>query len=193
MLAAPEITSFGTVTGLVAIAEIGDKTQLLSLLLAARFRQPLPILAGILVATLLNHAAAAWAGIWLEGLLDPTYLRWALGASFLAMAAWTLKPDKLDDDEAPAKITRLGAFGATCIAFFLAEIGDKTQVATTALAARYGDAWLVMLASTLGLWLANAPVVYLGERLMYRLPLALVRRVAAAAFALVGIATLIGL
>lgn len=190
---APLFTAFATVTGLVAVAEIGDKTQLLSLLLAARFRRPLPILAGILVATLLNHALAAWAGIWLEGLLDPQYLKWILGASFLVMAAWTLKPDTLEEDDAAAKVTGLGAFGATCIAFFLAEIGDKTQVATTALAARYGDAWLVMLASTLGLWLANAPVVYLGERLMRRLPLALVRRVAAAAFALVGIATLIGL
>ncbi|WP_428245798.1 TMEM165/GDT1 family protein [Ferrovibrio sp.] len=186
------LEAFFTVFGLVAIAEIGDKTQLLSLLLAAKFRRPWPIMAGILVATVANHAVAAWAGVWLDGLVEPKYLRWALGASFIAMAIWTLKPDTLEDDDAPVKMSRFGAFMGTLVAFFLAEIGDKTQVATTALAARYGEVLIVTAASTLGLFAVNAPVVFLGEKLMRRLPLDLVRKVAAAAFAIVGIITFIG-
>lgn len=183
-------TPFLTSVGLVAIAEIGDKTQLLSLLLAARFRKPWPILAAILCATVANHLLAAWLGLWLEQWLTPAVLRWALGASFLAMAAWTLIPDKLDDEvSAP---TKWGAFLATLVAFFIAEIGDKTQLATTALAARHASVMLVTAGSTLGLLLANAPVVFLGERLMKKLPLDLVRKLAAAAFAILGLATLIG-
>lgn len=171
---------FLTTTAVVAIAEIGDKTQLLSLLLAARFRKPWPILAGILAATIVNHLCAAAIGVWIEGLLAPNVLRWVLVASFVAMAVWTLIPDKLDDDAAQPR--RWGAFLTTLVMFFLAEIGDKTQLATTALAARYDAVVAVTAASTLGLFLANAPVVFLGKRLMKRLPLAAVRYVAAAAF-----------
>jgi putative Ca2+/H+ antiporter (TMEM165/GDT1 family) len=186
------LEAFLTVSGLVAIAEIGDKTQLLSLLLAAKFRRPWPIMAGILLATLANHALAAWAGIWLDHLVRPDYLRWALGASFLAMALWTLKPDKLEEGDAPVQASRFGAFLGTLVAFFLAEIGDKTQVATTALAARYGDVLIVTAASTLGLFAVNAPVVLLGEKLMRKLPFEWVRRISAVAFAGVGLVTLIG-
>lgn len=179
----PMLSAFLATTGLVAIAEIGDKTQLLSLLLAARFRRPWPILAAILAATVANHMVAAWIGVWIEHWLTPEVLRWVLGASFLAMAAWTLIPDKLDDMPAPGK---WGAFCTTLVAFFIAEIGDKTQLATTALAARYESVLMVAMASTLGLMLANAPVVLVGEKLMTRLPLRAVRYAAAAAFALLG-------
>lgn len=177
---------FLTTTAVVAIAEIGDKTQLLSLLLAARFRKPWPILAGILTATIVNHLCAAAIGVWIEGLLAPNVLRWVLVASFAAMAVWTLIPDKLNDDAAQPR--RWGAFLTTLVMFFLAEIGDKTQLATTALAARYDAVVAVTMASTLGLFLANAPVVFLGERLMKRLPLTAVRYVAAATFAALAVA-----
>jgi putative Ca2+/H+ antiporter (TMEM165/GDT1 family) len=178
-----------TTTGLVAIAEIGDKTQLLSLLLIARFRRPVPILAAIFCATVANHLLAAALGVWIEGLVEPKVLRWALAASFLAMAAWTLIPDKLDEDDAPK--TRNGVFVTTLVAFFLAEIGDKTQLATTALAARFDSVFLVTTASTLGLLLANAPVVMLGQKVVARLPLKPIRFVAAAAFAALGLAVLL--
>ncbi len=181
---------FLTTTGVVAIAEIGDKTQLLSLLLAARFHRPWPILAGILVATVANHLAAAAIGVWLEGLLEPRVLRWVLIASFLAMAAWTLIPDKLEEEAAP-KSQRWGAFLTTLAMFFLAEIGDKTQLATTALAARYDAILAVTAASTLGLMLANVPVVLLGKALMRRLPLRLARYLAAAAFLLLAVVLLL--
>ncbi len=181
---------FLATTGVVAIAEIGDKTQLLSLLLAARFKKPWPILAGILVATIANHLAAAALGVWIEGLLEPRVLRWVLIASFIAMAVWTLIPDKLDDDAAP-KAGRWGAFLTTLVLFFLAEIGDKTQLATTALAARFDAVLMVTLGSTLGLMLANVPVVFLGEALMRRLPLAPVRYIAAAAFTLLALVLLL--
>lgn len=181
---------FFTTTAVVAIAEIGDKTQLLSLLLAARFRKPWPILTGILVATIVNHLGAAAVGVWIEGLLAPHVLRWVLAASFAAMAVWTLIPDKLSEDEA-AGPRRWGAFLTTLVMFFLAEIGDKTQLATTALAARYEAIVAVTAASTFGLFLANAPVVFLGERLMQRLPLAAVRYAAAAAFAALALAVLL--
>jgi putative Ca2+/H+ antiporter (TMEM165/GDT1 family) len=181
------LTAFLTTTGLVAIAEIGDKTQLLSLLLAARFRRPWPILAGILVATIANHLLAALLGVWLQDQIDARILRWVLATSFAAMAVWTLIPDKLDDSAAP-KPGHWGAFATTLVAFFIAEIGDKTQLATTALAARFDAVALVTAASTLGLMLANLPVVLLGERLMRRLPLKPVRYVAAAAFALLALA-----
>ncbi len=187
-----DVANFATVAALVAVAEIGDKTQLLSLLLVAKFRRPWTIMAGILAATLLNHALAAWAGLWLEHFVKPEYLRWALGVSFIAMAAWTLKPDTLDESDAPVKASRFGAFTGTLVAFFLAEIGDKTQVATTALAAKYSSLWMVASASTLGLMLANVPVLLMGDAIMRRVPLDLVRKIAALAFAVIGVITLIG-
>ena len=171
-------------TGIVALAEIGDKTQLLALVLAARYRRPLPIVLGILFATLANHALAAWLGAWITNLTGRETMRWILGASFLAMAAWSLVPDKLDEVE--AKSARFGAFGATLVAFFLVEMGDKTQVATVALAARYASIAVVVAGTTLGMLLANVPAVVLGERLLRRVPVKTVRLVAAAVFAVLG-------
>jgi putative Ca2+/H+ antiporter (TMEM165/GDT1 family) len=179
-------------TGLVALAEMGDKTQLLSLVLAARFRKPWPIAAGILVATLANHALAGAAGAWVTQVLGPQTLRWILGASFLAMAAWMLIPDKLDDAGLDRKPPRFGVFGTTVIAFFLAEMGDKTQVATVMLAARY-DVWAAVVAgTTLGMMLANVPVVWLGERITRRVPIRAVHAVSAVIFAALGAAALLG-
>ena len=169
----------------VALAEIGDKTQLLTLLLAARYRKPGPIVAGILIATLANHAASAWAGAWVAGQISPQVLRGLVAASFLAVAAWTLIPDKLDDDEAAPP--RFGPFLATLIAFFLAEIGDKTQVATIVLAANYSPLWQVIVGTTVGMLLANVPVVFLGARFADRLPLRAARITAAIVFAGLGL------
>lgn len=177
--------------GIVALAEMGDKTQLLSLLLAARFRRPWPIIAGILVATLLNHAFAGAIGTLLTEWLGEDILRWILGLSFLAMAVWTLIPDKLDD--AAPQPAALGVFGATTVAFFLAEMGDKTQIATVALAARFDAFGAVVLGTTLGMMIANVPAVLLGERIMRVVSLKLVHAVAAALFALLGVATLFNL
>lgn len=171
-------------TGLVTLAEMGDKTQLLSLVLAARFRRPWPIVLGIFVATVLNHALAAAVGGWLNDLIGPALMRIAIGIGFLAMAAWTLIPDKID--QAGPGHGRLGVFVGTCVAFFIAEMGDKTQVATVALAARYAAFVAVVLGTTAGMLIANVPVVFLGERLAERLPLKLLRRLAAAAFAALG-------
>lgn len=190
MSLAPDLSAFLTTAGVVAVAEIGDKTQLLSLLLAARFHRPWPILAGILAATIANHLAAAAIGVWLEDLLAPHILRWVLIASFVAMAIWTLIPDKLEDDAAQ-NTGRWGAFLTTLAMFFIAEIGDKTQLATTALAARYDAILLITAASTLGLMLANVPVVFLGKALMRRLPLNLARYLAAAAFLLLALVLLL--
>lgn len=173
-------------TGIVALAEMGDKTQLLALVLAARFRRPLPIVMGILVATLLNHALAGAVGQALTALLGPETLRWCLGISFLLMAAWTLIPDKLDEDEAQIK-GRWGVFSATLIAFFIAEMGDKTQLATVALAAQYADMMAVVAGTTVGMLLANVPVVYLGEKAAKAIPLRLVHGLAALLFALLGL------
>ena len=171
-------------TGTVALAEIGDKTQLLALLLAARFRRPWPIIGGILLATLLNHALAGWLGTLVARWLTPDVLRWVVTASFIAIALWTLKPDTLDDSTAlPAR----GAFIATSIAFFLAEIGDKTQVATVLLAAKYPPLWQVVAGTTLGMLLANVPVVLLGSRFAARLPLRAARIVAALLFLALGL------
>ncbi len=175
-----------TSTLVVALAEIGDKTQLLAMVLAARFRRPLPIVAGILVATLANHFLAALAGYHVAGLLEGAWFRYAVGALFLAMAAWTLVPDKLDDDEGHTA-SQAGAFMATLVAFFLVEIGDKTQVATIALAARFEAVTMVTLGTTLGMLLANVPVVYLGDRLVSRLPLGAVRIGAALLFLALGV------
>src|SRR4051812_5465976 len=148
-------------TGIVALAEMGDKTQLLSLVLAARFRKPWPIVLGIFAATLANHALAGAAGAWVTGVLEPQMLRWALGASFLLMAAWMMVPDKLEEDGA-SKAPRFGVFGTTLVAFFLAEMGDKTQVATVMLAARYSVWAPVVVGTTLGMMIANVPVVWFG-------------------------------
>ena len=168
----------------VALAEIGDKTQLLALLLAARFRKPWPIVAGILVATLLNHAMAGWLGATAASWLTPQVLRWTVATSFIAIALWTLKPDKLEDG---ARLPPRGAFVATTIAFFLAEMGDKTQVATVLLAANYPPLWQVVAGTTVGMLLANVPVVALGSRFAERLPLRAARLVAAAVFLALGL------
>ncbi|WP_120995862.1 TMEM165/GDT1 family protein [Stutzerimonas urumqiensis] len=168
-------------TFIVALAEIGDKTQLLALLLAARYRRPWPIIWGIVVATLANHFAAAAVGSWVASALSQVTLSWLLAAAFLAVAGWTLIPDKLEEDEA-ARGRRFGPFIATLIAFFLAEMGDKTQVATVMLAAQYPDLVMVILGTTLGMLLANVPVVLAGNFAADRLPLTLIRRVAAAGF-----------
>ncbi len=170
-------------TGTVALAEIGDKTQLLALLLAARFRKPWPIVAGILLATLLNHALAAWLGQMMAAWLTPGVLRWLVAASFIGIAAWTLRPDTLEDNRLPTR----GAFLATLIAFFIAEIGDKTQVATVLLATRYASLWQVVAGTTLGMLLANVPVVALGSRFAHRLPLRAARLTAACVFLALGL------
>lgn len=177
-------------TGIVGLAEIGDKTQLLAFLLAAKFRKPLPIVLAIFVATVANHAFAAAVGAWITSMLGPDVLRWVLGVSFLAMAAWTLIPDKLDEDE--TKLAKYGVFLTTLIAFFMAEMGDKTQVATVALAARYHDIVSVVLGTTFGMMLANVPAVYLGDKIANRVPLRLVHGIAALVFAILGVATLLG-
>jgi putative Ca2+/H+ antiporter (TMEM165/GDT1 family) len=173
-------------TGIVALAEIGDKTQLLALLLAARFRQPWPIIWGIVIATLANHFVAGAMGNWVAGLFSPATLAWILAASFAAVAVWTLIPDKLDDEEASGLKT-YGPFITTLIAFFLAEMGDKTQVATVMLAAQYPHLLLVVIGTTLGMLLANVPVVLAGNFAAERLPLTLIRRLAAGAFALLAL------
>jgi putative Ca2+/H+ antiporter (TMEM165/GDT1 family) len=177
-------------TGIVALAEMGDKTQLLALVLAARFKKPWPIVAGILIATLVNHALAGAAGAWVTTLIGPQMLRWILGASFLAMAAWMLVPDRLDaqEDEKPP---RYGVFFTTVLVFFLAEMGDKTQIATVMLAARYDAIASVVAGTTLGMMLANAPVVWLGERVTRLMPLRAVHIVSALIFAGLGLAALL--
>ena len=176
-------------TGIVALAEMGDKTQLLALLLTTQFRRPLPIILGILVATLANHAFAGVVGAWVASVISPQILRWILGASFLAMAAWTLIPDKLDDDQLSRN--QLGVFAATLVAFFLAEMGDKTQVATVALAAQYQSLFWVVMGTTLGMMIANVPVVLLGEWLTQRIPVRKIQLFCALLFAALGMAVLL--
>ncbi|MFO1455879.1 MAG: TMEM165/GDT1 family protein [Steroidobacteraceae bacterium] len=175
---------------MVALAEIGDKTQLLALLLAAKYRKPLPIILGILVATLLNHALAGLVGAWLAATLGPQAMRWILGLSFIAMAAWMLVPDKADDLE--DKPPRFGVFVATLVAFFVVEIGDKTQIATVALAAKYNSLVAVVAGTTCGMMLANVPAVLLGEVAARKLPMKLVHGIAAAIFLALGVAVLLG-
>lgn len=177
-------------TGIVALAEIGDKTQLLAFILAAKFRKPVPIVLGILVATLANHGFAGAVGSWITTLMGPETLRWVLGTSFIAMAAWTLVPDKFDEED--AKLARFGVFTTTLIAFFLAEMGDKTQVATVALAAQYQSLVAVVAGTTLGMMLANVPAVIMGDKIADNMPVKLVHRIAAAIFAILGVATLLG-
>lgn len=178
-------------TSIVALAEMGDKTQLLALVLAARFRKPWPIVLGIFVATVLNHALAGAAGAWVTTVLGPQVLRWVLGVSFIAMAVWMLIPDKLDDGET-GNAPRLGVFGTTVLAFFLAEMGDKTQIATVMLAAQYNAYAWVVAGTTLGMMLANAPVVWFGDRLVKRVPIRLVHVISALIFAVLGVVALLG-
>jgi len=178
-------------TGVVALAEIGDKTQLLAFILAARFKKPLPIIAGILVATLVNHGLAAALGAWITTTISPAILRWVLGLSFLGMAVWTMIPDEIEAEESNVA-KRFGVFGATLITFFLAEMGDKTQFATVALAAHYGTPVLVVIGTTLGMLIADVPAVFIGDKLAARIPMKLVHSIAAAIFALLGVATLLG-
>lgn len=174
--------------GLVALAEMGDKTQLLALVLAARYRRSVPIVLGILVATLANHALAAAAGAWMTTVLGKETLRWILGLSFIAMGAWTLIPDKLDQE--PSKHLRWGVFGVTLVAFFLVEMGDKTQVATIALAAQYSSFTLVLAGTTLGMMVANVPAVLLGEKVIQKISVRRVHLVAAVIFVIFGVLAL---
>jgi putative Ca2+/H+ antiporter (TMEM165/GDT1 family) len=184
------IEAFLVSTGVVALGEIGDKTQLLALMLAARYRKPWPIIAGILVATLANHALAGWVGNWVRTIIAPETLRWIVAASFFAVAIWALVPDTLDDDE-PRPATRWGIFGVTIVTFFLAEMGDKTQIATVVLAARFPSLVAVVIGTTLGMLLANVPVVFLSKAFSAKIPLRAVRIAAAAMFAVLGVYALL--
>ena len=180
-------------TGIVALAEIGDKTQLLAFILAAKFRKPWPIVAGIFVATALNHAVAGALGAWIMAAAGPSVMRWVLGLGFIAMAAWTLVPDTFDEaDAASAHRSRYGVFGTTVVAFFLAEMGDKTQIATVALAAQFNAFYAVVAGTTLGMMIANVPAVFLGNKIAHRIPVRLVHGMAAAIFFALGVATLWG-
>ena len=176
--------------GIVALAEIGDKTQLLALILAAKFRKPWPIVAGILAATLANHAFAGALGVWLQSALGPMVMRWVLGLSFIGMAIWMLVPDRFEEGD--AKLGRFGVFTTTLITFFLAEMGDKTQIATIALAAQYHAFVPVVAGTTLGLLLANVPAVFFGDRMARRIPVRVVHGVAAVIFLVLGVAALLG-
>ncbi|MBU6492079.1 TMEM165/GDT1 family protein [Pandoraea sp.] len=173
-------------TGVVALAEIGDKTQLLSLVLAARFKKPVPIILGILAATLLNHAGAGAIGDWLTTVVSPAILRWSIVISFLAMAVWILIPDKLDAEDDSAR-GKFGVFGTTLVTFFMAEMGDKTQIATVMLAARFHEFFGVVAGTTLGMMLANVPAVLLGHRFAHRMPTRAVHIAAAVIFAVLGV------
>jgi Ca2+/H+ antiporter, TMEM165/GDT1 family len=178
-------------TGVVALAEIGDKTQLLAFILAARFKKPMPIILGILCATVVNHGLAGALGAWITSAITPETMRWVLGASFIAMAIWTLIPDKIEDEETQVA-QRLGVFGATLITFFLAEMGDKTQIATVAMAAKFSSPVLVVIGTTLGMLIADVPAVFVGDRFAAKIPMQLVHSIAAGIFAVLGIATLAG-
>jgi Ca2+/H+ antiporter, TMEM165/GDT1 family len=177
--------------GVVALAEIGDKTQLLAFILAARFKKPIPIIAGILVATLINHGIAGAVGAWITSAISPEILRWVLGVSFIGMAVWTMIPDEIEEDETQVA-NRYGVFGATLITFFLAEMGDKTQVATIAMAAHYSKPFLVVMGTTLGMLIADVPAVFVGDKLAGKIPMKLVHTIAAGVFAALGTATLLG-
>jgi len=179
-------------TGIVALAEIGDKTQLLAFLLAAKFKKPWPIVAGIFVATIANHAGAGALGAWITAAVGPQIMRWVLGIGFIAMAIWTLIPDKIDEDEAGSTRSRFGVFGTTVVAFFLAEMGDKTQIATIALAAQYNAFYAVVAGTTFGMMIANVPAVFLGSKIANKIPVRLVHGIAALIFAVLGVATLLG-
>ncbi|QIK81322.1 TMEM165/GDT1 family protein [Lysobacter sp. HDW10] len=178
-------------TGVVALAEIGDKTQLLAFILAARFKKPLPIILGIFAATVVNHGLAGALGAWITASVSPDILRWVLGVSFVGMAIWTLIPDKIEEEETQIA-KRFGVFGATLVTFFLAEMGDKTQIATIAMAAHYSTPIMVVVGTTLGMLIADVPAVFIGDKLASKIPMRLVHGIAAAIFALLGIATLLG-
>jgi putative Ca2+/H+ antiporter (TMEM165/GDT1 family) len=175
-------------TGVVALGEMGDKTQLLAMLLAVKFRRPIPIILGIFVATVANHAMAGAVGDWVAGAMGPDVLRWVIGVSFIAMAVWMLIPDKIDENET-ARV-RFGVFGTTVITFFLAEMGDKTQIATVALAARYTDLVAVVAGTTLGMMISNVPAVFMGEKIAQKVSMKLVHGIAAAIFVALGALTL---
>ena len=179
-------------TAIVALAEMGDKTQLLALLLAARFRKPIPILLAILLATLLNHGISAVLGQWITTVLSPDVLLWIVSLGFIAMALWMLVPDQLDDEtDSINKWQTYGVFGAAFVLFFLAEIGDKTQVATIALAARFDSIFWVMAGTTVGMMIANAPAVFIGDKLADKLPISLIHKIGASIFLLIGVSTLV--
>lgn len=183
--------AFFASAGVIALAEIGDKTQLLALVLAVRFKKPWTILAGIVCATLINHGLAGAAGAWITAALSPEALCWAMGLSLLGMAAWTLIPDKLDAEEGAA-MGKLGVFGTTFVSFFLAEMGDKTQVATVAMAAHFAAPIAVVAGTTIGMLLADAPAVFIGDKFAKRIPMKLVHAVAAVMFAAMGAMALAG-
>mgnify|MGYP003336007341 FL=1 len=178
-------------TGVVALAEIGDKTQLLAFILAARFKKPLPIILGILIATVINHGLAGALGAWITSTISPEVLRWVLGASFIGMAIWTMIPDKIEEEETQIA-QRFGIFGATFITFFLAEMGDKTQIATVAMATHYTEPLMVVIGTTLGMLIADVPAVFAGDKFANKIPMKLVHSIAAAVFALLGVLTLVG-
>lgn len=177
-------------TGVVALAEMGDKTQLLAFILAARFKKPVPIILGILCATLINHGLAGALGAWMTSILSPEVMRWILGLSFIGMAIWTLIPDEIEEEETQVA-KRMGVFGATLVTFFLAEMGDKTQLATVALAAHYATPALVIAGTTLGMLLADVPAVFVGNKFAEKIPMKLVHRIAAGIFASMGLLTLL--
>jgi Ca2+/H+ antiporter, TMEM165/GDT1 family len=177
-------------TGVVALAEMGDKTQLLAFILAARFKKPVPIILGILLATLVNHGLAGALGAWITSVVSPDAMRWVLGLSFIGMAIWTLVPDKIEEEETQVAL-KLGVFGATLVTFFLAEMGDKTQIATVALAAHYGAPLLVVIGTTLGMLIADVPAVFVGNKFADKIPMKLVHSVAAGIFAIMGVLTLL--
>jgi len=178
-------------TGVVALAEIGDKTQLLAFILAARFKKPVPIILGILAATIVNHGLAGALGAWITATVSPEILRGVLCLSFIGMAIWTMIPDKIEEEETQVA-KKFGVFGATLITFFLAEMGDKTQIATVAMAAHYATPLMVVIGTTLGMLIADVPAVFVGDKLASRIPMKLVHSIAAAIFALLGVATLLG-
>ena len=177
-------------TGVVALAEMGDKTQLLAFILAARFKKPVPIILGILLATLVNHGLAGALGAWITSVISPDTMRWVLGLSFMGMAIWTLIPDKIEEEETQVA-QKLGVFGATLVTFFLAEMGDKTQIATVALAAHYGAPLLVVIGTTLGMLIADVPAVFVGNKFADKIPMKLVHSIAAGIFAIMGVLTLL--
>jgi Ca2+/H+ antiporter, TMEM165/GDT1 family len=177
-------------TGVVALAEMGDKTQLLAFILAARFKKPVPIILGILCATLVNHGLAGALGAWITSVISPDTMRWVLGLSFIGMAVWTLIPDKIEEEETQVA-QKLGVFGATLVTFFLAEMGDKTQIATVALAAHYGAPLLVVIGTTLGMLIADIPAVFVGNKFAEKIPMKLVHSIAAGIFAVMGVLTLL--
>ena len=177
-------------TGVVALAEMGDKTQLLAFILAARFKKPVPIILGILAATLVNHGLAGALGAWITSVVSAETMRWVLGLSFIGMAVWTLIPDKIEEEETQVA-QKLGVFGATLVTFFLAEMGDKTQIATVALAAHYGAPLMVVIGTTLGMLIADVPAVFVGNKFAAKIPMKLVHTIAAAIFAVMGVLTLL--